>query len=430
MVTRRSATAFLLVALAASVLAVPQQARAAHDVRFGIKDDAWLLDGPGTISSRLDRLQAIGVQVVRFGLRWDEIAPTRPADAADPNDPAYRWSAFDAVLRGLHERGIEALVGIWGTPRWANRGRTPNWIPRRASAVAGFATAAARRYPWVHRWLVWNEPNQRIWLRPTSPKLYVERLLDPAYRSIHRVIHGAQVGGGVTAPRGGPGGVSPVAWIRGMAKAHARLDAYAHNPYPLDPRRETPTHGVCGSYCATITMASLPRLLRDVRRAFGPRARIWLTEYGYQTRPPDPLLGVSPARQALYLEEAALRAYRAPRVDLLIHFLYRDEPQLGGFQSGLTFVDNRPKPALRAFELPLAEIGRHGARVRLWGQLRLPEAARYRLEVYRGHGRWRSLTPWRRTHGRGYVTWKGALSHGARVRLATAGVHSPALRIR
>src|SRR5262249_44011714 len=155
----------------------------------------------------------------------------------------------------------------------------------------------------------------------------------PAYAAIHRVRPGALVAGGVTAPRGATGGVSPVAWIAGMAKAHARLDAYAHNPYPLEPR-ETPLAGGCERR-QTITMATPSKLLRDVRRAFGPHVRIWLSEYGYQTNPPDRFLGVSRAKQARYLDEAALRAYLAPRVDMLIQFLVQDEPELGGWQSGL-----------------------------------------------------------------------------------------------
>ena len=76
-----------------------------------------------------------------------------------------------------------------------------------------------------------------------------------------------------------------------MDAAGARLDAYAHHPYPLT-RLETPWTGACG-HCETITMASLERLLREVSRAFGAQKRIWLTEYGYQTNPPDRALGVS-----------------------------------------------------------------------------------------------------------------------------------------
>src|SRR5262249_5079492 len=159
----------------------------------------------------------------------------------------------------------------------------------------------------------------RRWLRPTLPSLYVQRLLNPAYSAIHAVRRNALVGGGVTAPRAATGGVSPAVWIAGMAGAGAKLDAYAHNPYPLSPA-ETPLTGGC-SHCSTLTMATLPTLLTDIGKAFGPGKRIWLTEYGYQTNPPDRLLGVSPDRQALYLSEAAMRAYLAPRVDMLIDYL-------------------------------------------------------------------------------------------------------------
>ena len=68
---------------------------------------------------------------------------------------------------------------------------------------------------------------------------------------------------------------------------------------PLSPS-ESPTSGGCG-HCATISMATLPRLLSEVRKAFGPRTRIWLTELGYQTNPPDKILGVRWGTQARYV---------------------------------------------------------------------------------------------------------------------------------
>ena len=58
---------------------------------------------------------------------------------------------------------------------------------------------------------------------------------------------------------------------------------------------------------------------------------------------------------------------------MLIHFLYRDEPTLARFQSGLVTLDNTPRPALAAFELPLAETARSGSTTSLWGQLRAPD---------------------------------------------------------
>ncbi len=44
--------------------------------------------------------------------------------------------------------------------------------------------------------------------------------------------------------------------------------------------------------------------------------RIWITEYGYQTNPPDRVFGVSWANQAKYLTQAYGIAKRNPRIDI------------------------------------------------------------------------------------------------------------------
>ena len=375
----------LLCGLVAALVA-PGIADASPSIRYGVQDDAWIADGTGTLAQRLDRLQALGVQIVRYNLRWDQVAARKPKSPTSTKDPAYNWGPSDVFLKGLKAHGIAALVTIYGTPAWANGRRAPRWAPKSSGMIAAFAHAAAKRYPWVKRWAIWNEPNQRRWLKPTSPAVYTVRLLNPAYAAIHAVIRGAQVAGGVTAPRGNAGGVSPVDWIQGMKRAGARLDAYAHNPYPLSPHTETPWSGGCAG-CRTITMATLPKLLNDVARTFGSK-RVWLTEYGYQTNPPDRYIGVSDELQAEYMGGAALRAYLAPRVDILIHFLVRDEPQLAGWQSGLLSVSGVAKPSYRAFSLPLAQESRHGSQTLLWGQVRPGHGRRaYRLQKL-VNGRW------------------------------------------
>ena len=405
-------------AIAATAAAAPP-AGAAPGIQYGLTDDAWLLDGPGTLASRLAQLQTLGVQIVRFTLNWNQIAATRPSAPADPNDTAYDWSKADPVVNGLRTHGIGVVLQLLGTPSWANGGHPPNYAPTSTTAFRDFAHAAALRYSWVKRWLIWNEPNQGRWLKPTSPSIYVTRLLNPGYSAIHAAISGAQVGGGVTAPRGATAGVSPVSWIAGMHAAHARLDAYAHNPYPLDPHSETPYAGGC-SYCATLTMATVTRLETLVAHDFG-RARIWLTEYGYQTYPPDRLLGVTPTLQARYVGEGDFQAYRTPRVDMLIQYLYRDEPNVARFQSGLITLAGSRKPSFAAFEIPLAEISRTGATVSLWGQLRAPATrATARLERKVG-ARWQTIATLRAGSG-GYVRWSGTLARGTWVRLVSGSV--------
>ena len=392
---RRPLASLAAAAVAAAALLAASPAAASPAIRYGVQDDAWIAYGSGgSLADRLAALDTLGVDVVRYTLRWNEVARTRPANARDPEDPAYDWTLPDEILRGLAAHGIAPLVTIWGTPGWANGGRTANWAPSTASDFADFAYAAASRYRFVTRWTIWNEPNQRISLRPTVPATYVRTLLNPGYAAIKEADPRASVAGGVTAPRGNVGGVAPLDWIRGMAAAGARLDVYAHNPYPLNPGAETPTSGGC-DHCATATMATLGRLIATVRRDLHVD-RIWLTEYGYQTNPPDDLLGVSPALQARYEGEAALRAWRAPGVEILIHFMVRDDGAdaqggTGYWQSGLEWANGKRKPAWNAFALPLAEDGRAGARTTLWGQVRPRSGPQpYVLQVRRG-GSWVAL---------------------------------------
>jgi len=391
-------------------------AHASPAVQFGIQDDAWLAAGPqpNTLSARIATLKKLGVKIVRYNLRWDEIATARPTLAGDPDDPAYDWSYSDPVLDALHAAGIPVLLTIYGTPSWANGDHAPAYAPTSASSIAGFARAAALRYPWVRKWAIWNEPNEIRWLRPVSAQVYVQKILNPAYAALHQAISGVQVAGGVTAPRGNGAGLSPVAWVQQMHAAHARFDAYAHNPYPSSPA-ETPFSG--GSrYGTTVTMATLPRLISTIDRYFGAKP-IWLTEYAYQTTP-DRVQGVSYAKQALYTSEAALRTWQLPQVSLVIHFLYRDEPSLSGWQSGLETVTGKLKPAFDAFRLPLAEASRLGTTTVLWGQVR-PRSGRqpFRLQQLVG-GSWHTVgSPTRWTSASGVYQVTVHAARGVRFRV-------------
>ena len=77
--------------------------------------------------------------------------------------------------------------------------------------------------------------------------------------------------------------------------------------------------------------------------------RLWITEYGYQTNPPDTIFGVTYSKQAKYLTQAVAIARANPRVDMFLWFLLRDEQRLGGWQSGLTTFDDVRKPSFNAF---------------------------------------------------------------------------------
>jgi hypothetical protein len=406
-------------AIAAAVLAGTTSA--APGLRVGIQDDAWLQFGPGTIEERVDRLDALGADLVRVTLEWRSIETARGT---------YDWERSDALLQALRQAGLTPMVSIWGTPAWANGGRAANVPPSSAASFATFARAAAERYPWVRQWIVWNEPNQRRWLSPPSPIVYVTRLLNPAATAIKAVIPRASIAGGATAPRGGRGGTSPVDFIRGMGRAGARLDAYAHHPHPLSPA-ETPTSGGC-DHCSTISLASLDRLITETRKAFGSRVRIWLTELGFQTNPPDRILGVGWGTQARFIAEAQHRAYRAAGVDVVIQYLLRDEPATDAWQSGLETVTGRAKPGLMAFSLPLVQVSRRGLSTTVWGQVRPGKGARrYVLQRLVGV-QWKAVGGAARTTARGYLTRTLRADKGTRLRLYDPATKraSPALIIR
>jgi len=392
--SRRRATRSLSIALAllaalatsAALSASPSAAAASPSIRYGIQDDAYFSATP-SLEARLGTLDQLGTKLVRHMLSWRDIAPTRPQHPALPSDPAYRWTATDRVLGALHAHGTTVLVTFYRVPSWANGGRGSSVVPSDKHALADFAVAVARRYPWLRLWEVWNEPNLRTFLNPNSPRLYVERMLNPTYRALHALSPSNRVAGGATAPLSTTTGLSPVTFMRGMRLAHAQLDAYSHHPYPVT-RGEGPfgfARGVC-RYCkGVLTLANLPALVEEVRRDFGPK-RIWLTESGWQTNPPD-RAGVSPALQARYVAESALRARRAPLVDILIHFGLQDESRTNGWQSGLMWASGRAKPSFVSFMLPIAEAARRGRRTNIWGQVR-PGAGRrrYLLETLkRGH---------------------------------------------
>jgi hypothetical protein len=180
-------------------------------------------------------------------------------------------------------------------------------------------------------------------------------------------------------------------------------------------------------------LADLPRLeglLDAIQRTGGLRNTLgrtrrfdlFFTEYGYQTRPPDRRVGVRPADQARWLQQAAYLAWRAPRVRNLTQYVWRDE-RVGrngaGWQSGLLFRDERPKPALRGFPQPFwadQTIARRAAR--LWGQVR-PGGA-HDVGVQRrtpSSGRWTTIRRLR-TDGRGVFTLRVAVTRRVDYRFA------------
>jgi hypothetical protein len=364
----------VLCGLAATVR--PDPALAARGMLVGIYDPVQPLANPDKTFTTLANLRA---QVIRLNLDWNLIAKQQPTIPTDPADPAYDWSTYDRALINAADRKIQVLFTIYGTPRWAQgKKKGVNRAPAKMKSLRYFALAAAKRYsgkfkrddgtklPAVRKWLAWNEPNNPLFLAPQWQKVGKRRYIPIAaknyvgictavYLGIHAshlskqvVACGATDPRGNNAPRSKRASISPIAFLNALHKyglKKNRFDVYAHHPYYGSPR-ESPTTKPKGKQ--TVTLANLSILTKLLGKYYGNK-KLWITEYGYQTRPPDRLFGVSWIRQAKYLTQAYKVARKNPRVTMMLWFLLRDEGRLGGWQSGLFTAGGKRKPAYNAF---------------------------------------------------------------------------------
>jgi hypothetical protein len=380
-VLRRIALAAAAAAAVAG-LAAPS-AGASRNLMVGIFDEPQSFGNP---TWAFAQYRAARVKVLRVNLYWGGptgVAKRRPANAVNPADPAYDWTRYDTLVKNAAQSRIKMVFSILWTPGWSNGGKAPNRAPRRMIDLRNFAFAAAKRYsgsfrppaatpqrkqavaplPAVRHWLAWNEPNNPIFLQPQfvragrkfrlwSPRLYAQ-ICNAIWTGVHLTgLGGEKVACGVTSPTGNNTGsqrrpsVSPLFFLQGMKRAGARFDAYAHHPYYGHPREgpNTPPPGP-----RAVRLGNIDKLIRELTRLYG-RKRVWLTEYGYQTRPPDRAFGVSFAKQARYVAQSFAKVRRHPRIDMMLWFLLKDDRRIGkGWQSGFFTVSGRAKPAWRAF---------------------------------------------------------------------------------
>ena len=450
-------------ALVAGAAAAPA-ADAAKNLEIGIADDAAVLENPdpARAARTVADWRALGVDDVRLFALWGRISP-RPRDerapagfdAADPDAPGYDWSALDRAVALVRGAGMAVTLSVTGPgPVWATA--SPSTRNARLDPVPGefgrFARAVATRYgARVDRYILWNEPNLPLWLQPqftcrggtctpASPHLYrrLARAAQPAIRAADpgaRVLIGALAPSGQN-PRSRNATMRPLTFLRGLGCVDRRArrdrrgpcagfrpaaaDGIAYHPHGV--RRAPDARAPQADDAGLADLGRLEALLDAVQRAGGLRNTVgrtrrfdlYLTEYGYQTDPPDRFAGVRPQQQARWLQQGAYMAWRDPRVRTMTQYVWRDEPtgaNGAGWQSGLRFVDDRPKPALRSFPQPFwADQTPARRTARLWGQVRPGGSHAVRLQRRTpGSARWTTIRRLR-TDGRGVFTLRVAVS--------------------
>jgi Glycosyl hydrolase catalytic core len=326
------------------------------------------------------QLKTLRAGIVRITINWPTVAKRRPKAPADPADRAYNWTAIDSVVSHAARNKVRVLATIVGTPRWA--GRAKNRVPRRPKDLRLFAYAAAKRYsgtyrvkdgeneparalPAVRHWLAWNEPNNPIFLKPQWKRVGGKwrpqsafdyaKICSAIWAGVHATrLRGEKVACGATGPRGNDAprssrpSTSPLVFLTWLRRAGLkRFDAYAHHPY-YSNRFEKPT--TVPRSKKEVKLGNIGVLIKRLDSLYGGRKRLWITEYGYQTRPPDRAFGVRYAAQAKYVHQAFAIARKARRIEMLVWFLIRDERRLSGWQSGVVSVRGTRKPSFRAFQ--------------------------------------------------------------------------------
>ena len=396
--------------------------------------------------------------------------------AADPATyPSENWDRYDNLVRSARAHGIGVYFSVTGPGPAFTHGVAPRgerrsaatWMPD-ARAFGRFVAALGTRYsgryrdedegravlPRVSFWGLWNEPNQGGWLTPQharvggatipmSPIVY-RRLFLYGRRALQSTGHGRDVILlGETAPigsaqRSARAPMRPARFLRELlcvapngrrytgaaAKVRdcaifrrlgpLRASGYGHHPYTKDL---APTQrDASPDSLTTANLSALPRLLDRLATTthdVPARLPIYLTEFGYETDPPDPFSGQTLGDQAAYVAQGDFLAWREARVASQTQFLLRDVPPLTRYpkgtkrywftyQSGLFFADGRPKPSATAYAFPLVARPGGGS---VWGHLRPRPGDPVTLELSRDGGTaYAPVGPPVATDGRGFFT--------------------------
>jgi hypothetical protein len=353
---------FALLALIALLVAPAATVHAAPRMPIGFFDDPSFRWSP-TRAENLRQASAAGASVIHTTASWPGLAPNKPANPANGDDPAYKLSDLDELVYQSGLYGLRVMININGTPKWANGGKAPNVMPTRLADLTTFAKMLATRYNGrqghgtVALWSVWNEPNLQLFLTPqfagkkiVGPANYA-KLFKAAYAGIKSGSPLSKVAIGETSARGRDkpltgvsASLAPGTFAKYLAKVPGlKFDAWAHHPYPTSPNLP-PTQKV---RYPNVVLLTLPPFEKDLKKFFHRSVPVWITEYGHETKPPDPH-GVSYATQSKYAVQALNIAKNDPNVQMFIWFVFHDTAG-NPWQSGLFTASGSQKPAYGAF---------------------------------------------------------------------------------
>ena len=338
---RRRVLPFLLFVLA---LVPATSAQAAVSVKKAL----W---GPVEFeaTSQFPTYKELGAGIYMTKLEWDKVAVLEPDNARDPLDASYDWPLeLDTAVDEAKQNGIDVALTVTGTPGWANGDKAPRFAPTDNKDYADFLTAAAKRYPAVHLWVIWDGPTQSENFQPVSATRYA-RLLDGAYGALKAASKLNRVVGGNSFT---VGKVAPQRWIRSLKLPNGkrpRMDFYGHDAFSTRrPNLDAVTLGK-----GTADLSDIDTLHEWVDDAF-PNKRLFITNFTLPTNDNWRYdFKVSAATQASWLTAALRIAKREKYIYSLAYNGLFDEESRGDdkqVESGLIALDGTKRSAFNAFK--------------------------------------------------------------------------------
>ena len=404
---RVSAAAVTAAAVLFGLCAVPAHGVAPERLEIGVQDP---MDGSFDERDPAGAFRVLrerNVKFVRVPAVWANVAPSPPGDRTNHRDPGYRWAHLDERIRIARKQGMEPLLYLYAAPRWAlNDGaeRSP-----RIGEFQAFATAVSQRYNGtvpgaarVRYWQIWNEPNLAPFLDRRGNVGEYRALVNVAYPRIHAAAPDNVVVAGGLAPFN-----EPLRFMRDLLCLSRKLkvkprcrhrlffDVWSHHPYTGGG----PNHRARLRDGVSLgNLGDMVRVLRaGARRSrIQPRRRVpfWVTEFSWDTKPPDPW-GVPVQRHARWAAEALYRMW-SNGVNLVVWFQLRDTVKgpswATSWQSGLYFrttsqyAHEKAKPVADVIAFPFVALPA-GRGVLVWG--RTPQGGAGAVTVERRRGsRW------------------------------------------
>jgi hypothetical protein len=335
----------------------------------GAAEDVARTPDPAFAKAQMLEAKLAGLDTIRITQTW-----VKGQTAVGPNDQILLGNAIAAA----QFTGIRVVLSLY--PYGSSV--TPLTDQERAD-FAAFCADVVNRYPYVHDFIVGNEPNlNRFWLPQFGPSgedvaaPAYEQLLASAYDAIKQARPHSTVYGGALAPRGvdkpntGRDTHSPTAFIADLGAAYRAsgrqvpiMDAFAFHPYP-ESSQTGPNFPHPNS--TSIGLADYAKLVGLLGAAFDGTAQrgstlpILYDEFGIETTPPPDkaslYTGTEPATtkpvdeatQAQMYAQAMQMTFCQPTVMGLFLFHVQDEPARAAWQSGEYYVDGTPKSSLPA----------------------------------------------------------------------------------